>query len=105
MAKLLLRKNILVAAFMLLAVTFTGLFITVSPALAAPKDPIDGIDVGSPTNDVHYWGNCQVQDYNGGPNGWLIVSYGYNTPNQYPVIFTFQTAVVRNGMLYGWLDH
>jgi LGFP repeat len=99
------RKTILVAAFLLLMVTVNSLFLTVSPVSATAKDMINGIDVGSPTDDVHYWGNCQVQDFNGGTYGWVIVSNGYNAPsNQYPLIYTFQTTVVRNGMLFGWFD-
>jgi hypothetical protein len=97
--------SIIVTLAIALLVTVNSLFLTVSPASAKANDIVNGIDVGSPTDDVHYWGNCQVQDFNGGPDGWVIVGNGYNTPpNDYPVIYTFQTAVVKNGMLFGWFD-
>src|SRR5437868_1841921 len=97
--------SLIVTLAIALLVVVNSLFLTVSPASAKANDIVNGIDVGSPTDDVHYWGNCQVQDFNGGPDGWVIVSNGYNTPpNDYPVIYTFQTAVVRNGMLFGWFD-
>jgi hypothetical protein len=39
------------------------------------------------------WGRCAVTDYNGGPQGWVIVSV---TNGQH---------LVRNGMLWGWIDN
>ena len=60
---------------------------------AAPQHTvINGVDVGLPRNGRHAWGNCTVQDFEGGPSGWLIVD------------FTNGVNIVRNGMLWGWLD-
>lgn len=54
---------------------------------------INGIDVGVPQNSPHEWGvGCIVQDFNGGPFGWVIVGYSHGP------------QIVRNGMLWGWLD-
>lgn len=61
--------------------------------LVRPATTINGVNVGSPTNGKHWWGNCLVQDFKGGPYGWVIVSY------------TGGTNIVRNGMLFGWLDN
>jgi hypothetical protein len=54
---------------------------------------INGVNVGYPQNGPHWWGSCVVQDFNGGPNGWVIVSYNHGTD------------IVRGGMLGGWLDN
>lgn len=54
---------------------------------------INGIDVGTPQNERHQWGDCMVQDFNGGPHGWVMVDY------------THGTNVVRNGMLSGWVKN
>ena len=51
---------------------------------------INGVDVGQPQNDQHQWGPCTVQDFNGGPLGWVMVDY------------THGTNIVRSGMLSGW---
>ncbi len=57
-----------------------------------PHTNINGVDVGYPQNQPHFWGNCNVQDFKGGPYDWVIVSY------------TYGTHIVRNGMLWGWFD-
>ena len=54
---------------------------------------VNGRNVGYPTNSPHTWGPCTVQDFNGGPDGWLIVVYTNSG-----------SVIVRNGMLWGWLD-
>ena len=58
-----------------------------------PPTYINGVNVGYPQNAQHWWGSCLVRDYNGGPYGWVIVSY------------TGGVNIVRNGMLFGWFDN
>jgi hypothetical protein len=58
-----------------------------------PHTYVNGKDVGYPQNSKHMWGSCLVQDFNGGPFGWVIVSY------------TGGTHIVSNGMLWGWFDN
>ncbi len=60
--------------------------------LALESTTINGVNVGTPKNARHKWGDCTVQDFDGGPHGWLIVDY------------THGTNIVRNGMLEGWKD-
>jgi hypothetical protein len=63
------------------------------PASAAPRY-VNGVNVGYPQNAPHTWGaGCVVQDFKGGTYGWVIVSYSHGT------------QIVRNGMLWGWLDN
>lgn len=69
-------------------------------ATPAPTPTSDGhhyinlFDVGFPQNEPHEWGSgCTVQDFNGGPFGWVIVGYSSGT------------HIVRNGMLSGWFDY
>jgi hypothetical protein len=54
---------------------------------------INGVDVGQPQNARHQWGDCTVQDFNGGPLGWVMVD------------FTHGTNIVRNGILNGWVTN
>jgi len=55
---------------------------------------INGVNVGYPQNAPHNWGGgCVVQDFKGGPYGWVIVGYSHGT------------QIVRNGMLWGWFDN
>lgn len=67
------------------------------PACGAPPPSptiINGVNVGYPQNSPHAWGaGCIVQDFNGGPSGWVIVGYSNGT------------NIVRNGMLWGWFDN
>lgn len=67
----------------------------VAVVAVAVKRPtvINGRNVGYPSNNPHAWGACTVQDFNGGPDKWVIVSY------------TGGTHIVRNGMLFGWFDN
>jgi hypothetical protein len=55
---------------------------------------VNGVNVGYAQNARHGWGACTVQDFKGGPYGWVVVSYAPTG-----------TRVVRNGMLWGWFDH
>jgi hypothetical protein len=55
---------------------------------------VSGVNVGNPMNQPHRWGACNVQDFNGGPYGWVIVDTTTSTPK-----------IVRNGMLFGWFDN
>ena len=67
---------------------------TPAPPPASDHTFINGQDVGYAQNAPHEWGSgCTVQDFNGGPLGWVIVGY------------SFGTHVVRNGMLWGWFDN
>jgi hypothetical protein len=61
-------------------------------APATSPSYINGMNVGYPQNSFHAWGPCLVQDFNGGPYGWVIVSY------------TSGVNIVRGGMLLGWID-
>ena len=75
--------------------------------VSAPQSPVqvNGKNVGYPQNNPHAWGNCKVQDFNGGPYGWVIVSWGYWTSAQHTgQNYVPHTALVRNGMLFGWFD-
>jgi hypothetical protein len=63
-----------------------------APAAPAGHTVVNGRDVGQAQNSPHAWGNCTVQDFKNGPSGWVIVS---TRPT---------TALVRNGMLFGWFD-
>jgi hypothetical protein len=50
-------------------------FSVIRSALVQPATAINGVNVGSPTDGKHWWGKCLVQDFKGGPYGWVIVSY------------------------------
>jgi len=71
--------------------------VAAAPAPATPPPAgghtvLGGVDVGVAQNAAHAWGSCTVQDFKAGPFGWVIVS---RSP---------ATAIVRNGMLFGWFD-
>jgi cell wall-associated NlpC family hydrolase len=72
-------------------VAMFGIGLSTTPADAAT---VNGLNVGTPSNQPHAWGKCKVQDFNGGPYGWVIVDTTTSTPR-----------VVRNGMLWGWFDN
>jgi LGFP repeat len=90
--------GILTALVVLLAPSVTGshsasAFSIFNNAQVQSAVTINGVNVGSPTDGKHWWGKCLVQDFKGGPYGWVIVSY------------TGGTNIVRNGMLWGWFDN
>ncbi len=65
---------------------------TTTPPPPTPTT-INGVNVGYAQNQPHMWGSCSVQDFDGGPLGWVIVSY------------TNGTQIVKAGMLWGWFDN
>jgi len=75
--------------------------LSVSTAVAADGAIVNGVDVGQAQNDQHLWGDCLVQDFNNGPHGWVIVS---TEPPVDPLDMPWPQHIVRNGMLFGWID-
>jgi hypothetical protein len=83
---------------------FLGLALAVpaTAAVAQAGNVVGGVNLGTPANNPHRWGNCNVQDFKQAPGyGWVIVSWGYWDPSGY---HGTSPQIVRNGMLFGWFD-
>ena len=93
------RIGIITAAVAGLSVA--GLMLPTS-ASVAQANVVAGVNLGTPANNPHWWGDCLVQDYKAAPTyGWVISVTAYRDGSG-----THYTSpqLVRNGMLWGWFD-
>jgi hypothetical protein len=63
------------------------------PPTSSGPTYIDGHNIGYPTTGTYTWGSCLVQNFDGGPWGFVVASYSNGT------------QAVHGGMLQGWLDN